>query len=80
MSRTRINQPISGYQPPSEFDDFEKFKKQVLNSPDGKLYYSHQARDSVPGPICDLWQTANEKIIIRINRADGRVDTTAEME
>lgn len=75
---TKLNQLISGYKLQHELDG-QRLEDLVLDSPDGKLYYQVQAKDlngnNDPSTVCDLWQTANKDLTVRIRRKDGRVDT-----
>lgn len=82
MSNTKLGQVISGYKLPNQLSDGQKLSDVTLDSPDGKLYYQCEAKDDVydPANLCDLWQTANKKITIRIKRANGKVDTIVETE
>lgn len=83
MSNTKVGQLIGGYKLHSELaTSGQKLKDLVLNCPDGKLYYQCEAKDSVYDPkrICDLWQTSNQKITVRIKRSDGRVDSVVEVD
>ncbi len=75
--KTQMNQLISGYKLQSELNDGEKLQDLVLDSPDGKLYYQAEAHDlnQDPNNICDLWQTGNQDLTVRIRRNDGRVDS-----
>jgi len=74
---TKLEQLISGYKLPHELEEGLLLSDLVLDSPDGKLYYQKQAEDTNhdPNNICDLWQTSNKDLTVRIRRRDGRVDT-----
>lgn len=77
--KTKHGQLISGYKTESELEPGQKLENLVLDSPDGKLYYQCIAKDlydTGSGP-CDLWQTANKELTVRIRRKDGRVDSLA---
>jgi len=77
--RTKVGQLISGYKLPHELVEGQRLEDLRPNSPDGTLYYQCFAKDSFydQNNLCDLWQTVNKELTIRIKRKDGRVDSMA---